>query len=198
MGRKAGSSGLKTAAAIRQAGLILIFKHGYEAMSLRELAAETDLRPSSLYNHIHNKQDLLFDLVKTHMEELLAALAETLKSSGSAIERLKVFVDFHVTYHVERKHEVFISYSELRSLTPENYAVVVKMRKTYERVLIEVLKGGAKDGTFKVKDIKVTAYGILSMLSGVCTWFNPDGRLSKKQVSAVYSEMVINSVIKRE
>jgi AcrR family transcriptional regulator len=197
MGRTAGSTGLKTAAAIRDAGLKLIFEHGYEAMSLRQLAAEIGLQPGSLYNHIQNKQDLLFDLVKTHMEQLLAALAETMTPAGTPIARLQTFVDFHVSYHVARKQEVFISYSELRSLSPENHAAVVKMREAYEHVLIQVLQDGTANGSFAVQDVRVTAFGILAMLSGVCSWFNPQGRLSKQAISALYSDMVIGAVIRR-
>ncbi|HKU04506.1 MAG TPA: TetR/AcrR family transcriptional regulator, partial [Bradyrhizobium sp.] len=40
MARTVGSYGPKTMEAIRKAGLRLIFEHGYEAMSLRQLAAE--------------------------------------------------------------------------------------------------------------------------------------------------------------
>jgi AcrR family transcriptional regulator len=194
MGRKAGSSGSRTAAAIRKAGLELIFRHGYEAMTLRQLAAEVGLQQASLYNHIQTKQDLLFELIKTHMDALLAALAEVMRYSGTPTEQLRRFVDFHVTYHVERKQEVFISYSELRSLSPDHYAVVIKMREAYEQVLIKVLRDGTMAGDFTVSDPKITAYGILAMLSGVCTWFDPAGRLSRQAVCALYSDMAVGAV----
>ena len=40
-------------------------------MSLRRLASEVGIQAGSLYNHITTKQELLFDLIKTHMDELL-------------------------------------------------------------------------------------------------------------------------------
>jgi AcrR family transcriptional regulator len=74
MARTIGSYGPKTLEAIRKAGLRLIFEHGYEAMSLRHLAAEVGIQVGSLYNHISTKQQLLFDLVQDHINELLRQL----------------------------------------------------------------------------------------------------------------------------
>ena len=58
MARTSGSSGPATFEAIRKAGLRLIYRYGYEAMTLRQLAGEIGLVQGSLYNHIATKQDL--------------------------------------------------------------------------------------------------------------------------------------------
>src|SRR5438067_12719729 len=116
MARTIGSYGPKTMEAIRKAGLRLIFEHGYEAMSLRQLAAEVGIQAGSLYNHISTKQELLFDLIQDHINELLRQLDRALQGKTGSAERLRAFVVFHVTYHMTRKREVFIANSELRSL----------------------------------------------------------------------------------
>jgi AcrR family transcriptional regulator len=95
--------------AIRKAGLRLIFEHGYEAMSLRQLAAEVGIQAGSLYNHISTKQELLFDLIQDHINELLRQLDRALDGKQAPEERLRAFVAFHVTYHMTRKREVFIA-----------------------------------------------------------------------------------------
>lgn len=120
MARTVGSSGQKTMEAIRSAGLDLIYEFGYEGMSLRQLAAKVGIQQESLYNQIRSKQDLLLDLIRDHMETLLEALDTTLVSVESPLDGLRSFVDFHVTYHVKRKREVFVVNSELRSLEPPN------------------------------------------------------------------------------
>ncbi|MBM6596476.1 TetR/AcrR family transcriptional regulator [Microvirga pudoricolor] len=196
MSRTAGSSGPKTVAAIRKAGLQLIYEHGYEAMSLRQLAAEVGIQQGSLYNHIRTKQELLLDLITVHMNDLLRELDEALSQGGTAVERLKAFVHFHVGYHVNRKQEVFICYSELRSLEPANFTTISDMRRVYELKLTEILEAGVAEGSFMSIDMKVAAYGILSMLSGICTWFSPGGRLSESEVAHLFTTMVLNSVLR--
>lgn len=197
MARTSGSSGPATFEAIRRAGLRLIYEHGYEAMSLRQLAAEVGMVQGSLYNHFATKQELLFVLMSDHMRDLLANADRALEGIGHPSERLVAFVDFHVNYHIDRKREVFISYSELRSLEPKNFDAIVAMRRDYEQKLIAILKAGASAGTFTIGDVQAVAFGILSMLSGICRWYDPRGRLSRKQISALFVDMARGAVFDR-
>jgi AcrR family transcriptional regulator len=194
MGRTIGSSGPATFEAIRRAGLELIYRHGYDAMSLRQLASEIGLVQGSLYNHISTKQELLFILIRDHMKDLLAHADEAMAGIEDPMDQLVCFVEFHVNYHVDRKREVFISYSELRSLEPKNFDAVVAMRRQYENKLISILRAGAAKGMFTISDPQVTAYGIVSMLAGICNWFDPKGRLSKKQIAKIFVQMVLGAV----
>ena len=145
MARTVGSNGPKTMEAIRKAGLRLIYSQGYEAMSLRRLAAEVGIQAGSLYNHITTKQDLLFDLIKVHMDELLNGWIRRWKGISNPEDRLQAFIAFHVGYHIARKREVFICYSELRSLEAEKLRIVVSLRQQYERKLIGILDDGVAE-----------------------------------------------------
>ena len=196
MARTVGSHGPRTMETIRRVGLRLIYKHGYEAMSLRQLASEVGIQAGSLYNHITTKQELLFDLIKTHMDELLQETDRALKGIERPHDQLKAFIAFHLDYHTLHRKEVFISYSELRSLEPGNYGSVVALRRAYERKLIDILDCGVARGEFAVADTTVAAFGILAMLTGVCTWFKPSGRLSKEQVTEIYSDMVLKGLMR--
>lgn len=180
--------------AIRKAGLRLIFEHGYAAMSLRQLAAEVGIQPGSLYNHISTKQDLLFDLVQDHMKTLLRALEEALQGKDNPVERLRAFVAFHVSYHMTRKREVFIANSELRSLEPKNYAAIVALRAAYERHLADILADGVSEGVFEVVDIPVATFAILALLTGICTWYRPGGRLARDAIIAAHEKLVLSGV----
>jgi AcrR family transcriptional regulator len=194
MTRTIGSSGERTAEAIRAAGLRLIYARGFEAMSLRQLAAEVGIQPGSLYNYFDTKQALLFEIVRTHMDDLLASLKAALVGIDDPVERLKAFVSFHVRYHMNRKELVYIATSELRSLEAGNRAAIVALRKAYESIVIAILADGAKSGAFKIFDSRVTAYAIIAMLTGLCEWYSPDGRLGKDALVEIYLQQVMRGV----
>ena len=194
MSRTVGSYGPKTMEAIRKAGLRLIFEHGYEAMSLRQLAAEVGIREGSLYNHINTKQELLVELVKEHMEEVLQQLEAALAGIQGPVERLKAFVAFHVNYHMVRKKEVFVANFELRSLDAENYSEIVAMRRAYEKQLAEILEEGVRDGVFVVGDIRVATFAVLAMLTGVCTWYRSKGRLGRDDIIRTHTRLILRGV----
>ena len=194
MARTIGSYGPKTLEAIRRAGLRLIFEHGYAAMSLRQLAAEVGIQSGSLYNHITTKQELLFDLVREHINELLRQLDRALDRKEQPDEKLRAFVAFHVTYHMTRKREVFIANSELRSLEPKNYDAIVALRGAYEQRLAQILAEGVDEGVFEVEDIQVATFAILALLTGICTWYRPGGRLTREAIISAHEKLVMSGV----
>ncbi|MGH1587877.1 TetR/AcrR family transcriptional regulator [Methylobacterium phyllosphaerae] len=199
MGRTAGSNGPRTAAAIRQAGLRLIYRHGYEAMTLRALAAEVGIQAASLYNHIRSKQDLLFDIIRDHMETLLvqtdAALATAADEPAS---RLRAFVAHHVTYHLEKKQDVFIANFELRSLDAKHYTAIVAMRRAYEDRLVTLLDLGVAAGDFEIRDTRVAGYAILGMLTSACTWYRLEGRMTKTEVVDLHTDLALHGCLRRQ
>lgn len=195
MARTIGSHGPTTMEAIRKAGLRLIFEHGYEAMSLRQLAAEVGIQPGSLYNHINTKQELLSDLIQDHINDLLREIEEALRDKQTPVERLRAFVAFHVSYHMTRKREVFIANSELRSLEPRNYEAVVALRGAYERRLADILSDGMSDGVFDVVDVQVATFAIIALLTGLCSWYRPGGRLTKEAIIAAHEKLVLSGVM---
>ena len=49
-------------------------------------------------------------------------------------------------------------------------------------------------GDFPGTDRRIAAKGIIAMLTGVCTWFKPEGRLSIDQIVPLYIDLVMNGV----
>jgi AcrR family transcriptional regulator len=194
MSRTAGSNGPATSAAIRKSGLRLIYRHGYEALTLRELAADVGILSGSLYNHIKTKQDLLFTLVRDHMTDLLVNLDSALAGHDDPADALASFVRLHVTYHMERRYEVYIANSELRSLEPANRAAIVAMRQAYEVRLIEILDRGVASGRFQLENTRVGAFAIIAMLTGICSWYRPDGPLSPEQIVDLHTSLVMRGL----
>jgi AcrR family transcriptional regulator len=84
--RTAGSVGVETAQRVREAALKLFAARGFAAVSMREIAGEVGVQAAALYNHFPNKQALLADLMRAHMEDLLAAVlaADTRVGPGSS------------------------------------------------------------------------------------------------------------------
>ncbi len=159
---------------------------------MRALATEVGVQAGALYNYTPDKQTLLFSLLQDHMNDLLAACDRD--PSQSAVDRLRKFVDFHIRFHADRPDEVFISYMELRNLTPENFAEVEALRRQYEDRLETILRDGAAAGDFAIADTKIATLAVIAMLTGVNTWFRAGGRLSLDEVIAQYWDMVRKSV----
>ncbi|KPQ07061.1 MAG: transcriptional regulator, TetR family [Rhodobacteraceae bacterium HLUCCA12] len=196
MARKPGSRAEITGPRLREAALRLFARHGYAAVSMRQIAAEIGVQAGALYLYIDDKQGLLFDLMRGHMEALLQAWHTSLDQAAphNALARLEHFVRFHIRFHAVRADAVFISYMELRNLTPENFAVIEGLRRRYETELETILRAGQAEGSMAVPDSKLAALGIIAMLNGVNTWFREGGRLSRDTVTDIHIDMVRKAV----
>ena len=193
MARIAGSNGPRTAAQIRRAALKLITRHGYEAMSLRALAADVGIQAASLYNHIATKQDLLYQIIAEHLDALMhSADAAVTVAGADPVARLRAFIGHHLLYHLDKRQEVFIANFELRALEPPNLAKAVAQRRAYEERLIRLIEDGIAQGALKPTDTRIAAYAMLAMLTGACTWFRPDGRLSKAELVQLHTDLILN------
>ena len=174
--RTIGSKGETTERVLREAGVRLIARRGFEAMSLRMLAKEVGVQAGSLYNYFDNKQDFLFDLLASIIRDLVDELLEKLAGIEDPRDRLRAFVQEHINFHTLRKEEVFIGNMELRSLSPAHHREIRSMRDDYEKVLEDIIRDGVEAGYFKCADIGTAKLAILAMLTGVSTWYRPSGR----------------------
>ncbi|WP_170324466.1 TetR/AcrR family transcriptional regulator [Ruegeria arenilitoris] len=193
MARTQGSHSDITGPRIRKAALGLFARHGYAAVSMRQIAGEVGVQAGALYNYTPDKQSLLFRLMHEHMQELLSAY-DDLDQSEDASEALRQFVGFHIRFHLERPDEVFIAYMELRNLTPENFTEIEALRRRYEDALEAILRTGQAARVFDIADTKIATLAVIAMLNGVMTWFRSGGRLSLDEVEQVYWDMVRRSV----
>lgn len=184
--------GLETAGRVRRAALSLFAQSGYAAVSMRDIAARVGVRPGALYNHFPAKQDILKDLMLTHMAELHAAWDGVCKKDTA--DPLERFARFHIRYHLKRTEEVFIAYMELRNLEPDNFAAVETERKRYEDILTEILVSGTKTGRYAVPDPKIATRAIIAMLTGIPAWYRADGSLSAIEIEDLYWAMVRKAV----
>ncbi len=194
MARTTGSDGERTEAAIRDAALTLIARLGYEAMSMRRLGDEVGVQAAALYRYFPTKEDLLFSLMRDHMEGLHASWTAANPGAADPAARLAAFVRNHIAFHVARRHSTHVSNLELRSLSPDRLSAILRLRNAYEKELRQILREGAEAGRFDIDDARLTAMAIIQMITGVIVWFRPGDRLSVAEVTDTYLAMTARLV----
>ncbi len=196
MARTKGSVGSETASLIRATAIRLMVEHGYEAMTLRQLAEAVGIQAGSVYRYFGAKDRLLADIMIGHMETVLNALQARLAGVEGPLQRLETFVDFHIRYHIEKQAEVFLATMELRSLSDEARMRVLALRQAYETLVSTILSEGMASGIFAVRDAKVSSFAIIGMLTSVCQWYRPGGRLGPDAIIAIHRDLVLQAVRK--
>ncbi len=193
MARKTGSHSEITGPRIRAVARSLFARYGFAAVSMRQIAAEVGVQAGALYLYTPDKETLLFELLKAHMDELLAAW-DAVPAGDGPLARLEAFVRFHIRFNLDRAEAVFLSYMELRNLGPENFAVIEGLRRDYETRLETILRDGVVEGLFAAPDSKVASLAIIAMLTGVTTWYREATEETSTVVGDIYWDMVRKAV----
>lgn len=196
MPRTIGSYSQNTRTLVRQSAERLFARHGYAAVSMRQLASDVGVQVGTIYNYTKDKQALLFAIMSEHMTELLQAWSRE-GQTIDPIDQLSQFLNFHLHYHLARRDAVFIAYMELRNLDAANFAQIEILRRQYEDALERILIAGKNAKAFDIADTRITTLAIIGMLTEVVTWYRPDGRLKLDDVKSRYREMVLRMVMPR-
>lgn len=192
----AGSAERNSAQVIRDEAAKLFFERGYDATTLRQVAAAAGLKVGSLYNHIESKEDLLQQIMGSIIDDLLervqASVAEV--ESLDPIDRLQAALAGHLAFHAERAQQVFIGNAELRSLPQEARDNVVKKRAEYEAFLAKLVDDAGAAGVAEVIDSKIHVYSFVAQATHVASWYRPGGRLELSEIVRIYTRLALREL----
>ena len=183
------SKGGDTERSIREEAVKAIAKHGFQAASLRDIAKGVGIRAPSLYNYISSKEQLLYELMKEPLTNMLTEYRALVRDVTDPAEKIRVFTQVHLNFHLHSQLEVFIGNMELRSLSASHYRTICNLRDEYSRVLQAIIKEGVKSGAFNVSQPRVVSLVMLGMLSGVCSWYRPGGAMSSAEMTKLHTEL---------
>jgi AcrR family transcriptional regulator len=171
---------------IRTLAAEMFFDQGYESTTMRQLAAALEIKPGSLYYHFPDKEQILFDLVRSIMRQLTDGARQLCSRESDPELKLTAVVVNHVVLHALRPKATTLGDTELRSFTGRRRTASIRDRDEYERLLLDVLDEGMKAGRFHLLDPKLTAYALIAQGSNVGIWYHEAGRLSLEQVALVH------------
>jgi len=181
---------------IKAVAVELFYKQGYFATSISEIAKGCGIQKASIYYHYSSKEDLLFFIMESTMNDLVENLKGVLADAEDVEGRMRAAIHGHVRFHLERQKETFVASSELRGLSSEHFDAVVKKRDAYENIFQGLIKEGRDTGIFADSDIKILSYAILTLCTAGAFWFNPRGRLAVDDIAGIYETFILRGMKK--
>lgn len=183
-----------TAALIRSTAVGLFSKIGYEATSMRQIAAAVGIKPASLYNHYSSKEGILWEIVQNALNEILKGQDRAFSQNPDTETRFRAFMRFHTSFHARESQAAKIVNHNLSSLSARHYRKTVADRDRYERRFRELLEAGVTEGVFDIRDTRITSYAILEMGMGIAIWYRPDGAITIEELAALHEELGLRMV----
>lgn len=169
----------------------LFTEKGYEAASVRDLAAELEIRPSSLYHHFPGKQHILFAICLGLQRDFNTEVMPVLTATQAPDQAIQSAVHRHVLFNIRRKGEVLVNIRERRSLPAEQLGQVNALRREYRDRMAEVIDAGCRQALFQVGDPKLAAMALFDMVNGLTHWFRPRDDQDLERVAAIYAHAAL-------
>lgn len=178
---------------IIQSTLKLSNRHGFHAMSLRELATTAGLSMGGLYSYFDNKQTLLLmilDAVSSSAQDVLADAPEEI--AGDPARRLDWLITSHIQLSEIMQPWFAFVFMEAKAFPEPAKRIAIESEAATEAIFADVLRCGVAAGAFAIADIALTAAIIKPLLQD---WYVKRAKYRKAGVSAAQYAAHVNGFV---
>ena len=165
----------------------LFRKKGYNSVSMRDLAAEMNIKAASLYNHISGKKEILADIVLEVAHEFTAAMEDVISQEISFIKKIERLIEIHIEITLNHSDALASLNNDWMHLEGKNLNAFIGMRDDYEDNFRNIIKQGIESKEIKPHHPEVILFSILSTLRTLYLWHEKRGKLD---VNVLKKEMV--------
>lgn len=182
--------------AILDSAARLFGRQGYRQTSMQQIADEVGLLKGSLYHHYQSKQEILFEITRDPLEELVDQLTVIARSDINAYEKVIQAIRSHV-YSLDRNYpHLMVVTAETDESLPEGIREdIMQLRRSYQQRWQDIISAGLADGSFTSPgSAPVLVNLILGSINWMHRWYVPDGPLDAQEVATVLCALVLRGM----
>lgn len=189
-------------------------RNGYDATTMKDIAARVNLTAASLYHHFKNKDFLLLAVLELGLNYAIEELEPVYEAEASCDERLAQMIRIHVTNLAENTAVAAAMVFEIRALMnvkapPRNGGhfgmsdlqefverrdAFFERRDYFESLFRKAVKEGIEKGTFREVDAAIFAKAMLGAHNWVGVWYKDGGRLNGEQIADIMVDTFLTSL----
>jgi AcrR family transcriptional regulator len=171
---------------ILDTSITLFAERGFEACTMRDIAAAVGIKAPAIYNHYASKDDVLAEAMEHIMGRFFWSLLGPLE--GEPVEAwLKGIVCRHVAWQLEYRrlsqaNDALLNAPNKKKILPSPvYQRIVRVQRSYVDLLTALIQLSAPGSA--QWDVRISAFAIAAMCDRVVGWYDPDGPLEIREVA---------------
>ena len=158
---------------LRSAAQIFADK-SYHSTSMRDIARATNVSLAGLYHYCKSKEELLFLIQDNCFGRVLERLEERLRDVRDPVEKLRIFIENHLSFFAANMAEMKVLSHESQSLQGDLRQHVSGKKDKYTKLATRILRD-VHDGSGV--NLTVATYALFGMMNWIYNWYDPKGRL---------------------
>lgn len=170
--RSQSSRGDIARAEILAAAASMMREVGYAEMSLRDLAAQVNMKAGSLYYHFASKDDLVTEVMRIGVEVVETAVREGLAAAPDLSPRQRIMLAVRIHLDTMLKRSDFVS-SHIRCYPFVPLSVRERLqdvRRSYDGLWLQLLRDHLGDDTPE-DEVRYRRHVLIGALHGPLEWF---------------------------
>lgn len=172
----------------------LFYEKGYERTTLDDIAERLQVTKPFIYSYYKTKNELLHEIAQQCISQCLQAQSRILNSKLSIREKLSRIVEEVTQVIIENQANTIIYLREEMNLDWGVAQKIREQRNDFDHKNMKLLRDGARSGSFKLVDERVTARCIGGMLVWCALWYRDLGVLSPAAIAQLMAETVMRMV----
>jgi AcrR family transcriptional regulator len=181
---------------IREGAAELFSERGYGGTTTRALSAVAGIEKASLYHHVGGKEDLLYELCVTTLEDVATVFQSALDDGTSPIETLELLARRYVERALVDRDRHATMLTEIRSLSSDRRAEVIARRDQNVAVVRGVIAQAQEAGLLRADiDAKYLTLALFNLLNWSIFWFDPSGDLEPKEIGQILWMIYVDGAV---
>ena len=174
----------------------LYAERGFLGASIADLAAACKTSKSLIYHYYPSKEDILFDVMHSHVRALLDAAERVAAEPGPPAARLHALTQAFMRLYVgaAARHKVLLN--ELARLAPRQREVIVKIQRRLidivQEMLVEIRPELGKRAALK----RPAAMLYFGMINWTHTWLDPRGAVEPDRIATLAATLFLDGIVK--
>lgn len=155
--------------AILDAASLVFAQHGFDGATTDQIARTAGLSKGGLYWHFTSKEEILQALLRQFFDQELSGLEELLAMDGSALARLRLFVQQSSSALVafQQRLPVMLSFYALASRDEQVRGFLQSYYQGYLQLLKQLFEQGYAQAEFQFADPASAAVSMIAQLEGL-------------------------------
>lgn len=138
-----------------------IIEHGFDGLSVSDIAAAAGISVGGIYRYITSKNDLLVMVCKGIYDGVREQLGEIAAGGGTFEDRLAAAIEFYLRECEVKRTQIAMVYREYRRLPEDAQRFFMQREQAIADVFADLLRAGAKHGAFRPVEASVLSFDIV-------------------------------------
>jgi TetR/AcrR family transcriptional regulator len=167
----------------------LFSAHGYDRASMSKIAEACGVSKANLYHYYKDKEGLLFDVIRFHLEELLEVVETADHPDLPAEARLRELIAALLEAYRDADSQHNVQISSMRFLPKERQAELKRMERDLVTIFSAAVAGVATHlkGTKMLTPVTMSLFG---MVNWHYLWFKSSGSVSRDEYADIVTRLI--------